>query len=411
MLDIQFPITRFTVQDDFSSKILIVEIRHSDIVDRLSKFGVEVSASLFSKMNNRGEEKIFTLYGDSEKFEKVLVFFPNEKDLFDDRSEIIRNNNKNVSYFPDGNIGDAFEIFTLASYVFNEYKTKKEENVRNFIVENGEELAILESQIPVLRSILIARNLVNMSPQDMNPETFSKAIINYPWENFQLEVLGNSELRETGCNLIRAVGKGSAKESFMIILSPKQENSLPKYGFVGKGVTFDAGGIQIKPDKAMLDMKCDMAGAAGMIGLAMILDEYEELPIFPVIAIGLVENMTGSAAFKPLDVYTAYNGTTVEIHHTDAEGRLVLADVMAYVEKNYQVEKLVTMATLTSACLHALGNDIAGVMGDDEEMIEKLLKNSSPYEPVWRLPLTEVNKKAVVSDIADIKNVSEGVYM
>ena len=105
----------------------------------------------------------------------------------------------------------------------------------------------------------------------------------------------------------------------MVILKPKKEISGEKYAFIGKGVTFDAGGIQIKPDKYMLDMKCDMAGAAGMLGVALYLDTLDVLPIHAIFGLGIVENMTGDAAFKPLDIYTAYNGKTVEIHHTDAE--------------------------------------------------------------------------------------------
>lgn len=116
--------------------------------------------------------------------------------------------------------------------------------------------------------------------------------------------------------------------------------------------------------------------------------------------------MTGGSAFRPLDIYKAYNGTTVEIHHTDAEGRLVLADVMSYVEDVYHVDHLITMATLTGACIHALGHDIAGIMGDDEDTIRQLLANTSPYESVWRLPLNDKMKKALKADIADLKNIA-----
>lgn len=172
-------------------------------------------------------------------------------------------------------------------------------------------------------------------------------------------------------------------------------------------MTFDAGGIQIKPDKYMLDMKCDMAGAAGVLGVANYLDSLDMLPVNVIIGVGLVENMTGSAAFKPLDVYTAYNGVTVEIHHTDAEGRLVLADVMSYIEKNYKPEHIITIATLTGACIYALGNDIAGIMGDDESVISTLIDNTSPYETLWRLPLQNSMKKALESEVADIKNLSD----
>lgn len=172
-------------------------------------------------------------------------------------------------------------------------------------------------------------------------------------------------------------------------------------------MTFDAGGIQIKPDTAMLDMKCDMSGAAAVLGVARYLDSLPNLPVDLTIAVGLTENMTGGGAYKPLDIYKAYNGMTVEIHHTDAEGRLVLADVMAYVEKNHKVDHMITIATLTGACVYALGHDIAGIMGDDEIVIRQLVDNSSPYEQVWRLPMNEKFKKSLKAEIADLKNISK----
>lgn len=156
----------------------------------------------------------------------------------------------------------------------------------------------------------------------------------------------------------------------------------------------------------MLDMKCDMSGAAAVLGVAKYLDTLSTLPTNVVIAVGLTENMTGGNAYKPLDIYKAHNGTTVEIHHTDAEGRLVLADVMSYVEATYKVDHMITIATLTGACLYALGHDIAGIMGDDEEVIRQLVDNTSPYEQVWRLPMNDKFKKSLKAEIADLKNVA-----
>ncbi len=297
----------------------------------------------------------------------------------------------------------------LATYNFSLYKTEKKETKQLFFIEDMAKLSNVDNQISLLRSVISARNLVNRSPNDLNPESFMKMIAEYNWKHFSVEIFGDAALRDLWCDLIRAVGQGSVRESFMVILKSKKEITGKKFGLIGKWVTFDAGGIQIKPDKAMLDMKCDMAGAAGLLGVALYLDSLDALPVNVVIGLGLVENMTGSSAFKPLDVYTAYNGKTVEIHHTDAEGRLVLADVMAYVEKNYHVEHLVTMATLTGACIAALGNDIAGIMGDDEDFIDKFSSENSIYEPIWRLPLTQEMKKAVETEGADIKNLTEGV--
>ena len=227
------------------------------------------------------------------------------------------------------------------------------------------------------------------------------------WKNFDIEIFWESALRDLGCNLIRAVGHGSIRESFMVILKPKKWLNTEKYALVGKGVTFDSGGIQIKPDKYMLDMKCDMAGSAGILGVAMYLDTLEKLPVDIIIGLGFVENMTGSAAYKPLDIYTAYNKTTVEIHHTDAEWRLVLADIMSYIEKSYNVEHIVTMATLTGACIYALGNNISAIMGNDEKLISTFIDNTSPYEEVWRLPVEKVVIESLKSELADIKNISD----
>jgi leucyl aminopeptidase len=143
-----------------------------------------------------------------------------------------------------------------------------------------------------------------------------------------------------------------------------------------------------------------------MLGVAEYLDSFSTLPANIIIGLGITENVINGKAFKPLDIYRAYNGITVEIHHTDAEGRLVLADVMSYIEDQYKPEHIITMATLTGACVYALGHDIAGIMGDDEKVIKSLLESNSPYEKLWRLPLNEKLKKSLKTDIADLKNVA-----
>jgi leucyl aminopeptidase len=208
-------------------------------------------------------------------------------------------------------------------------------------------MAMTQDRMHLLDAIVWARDLINMPPQDANPVGIVNIIQEHTWKHFNVAIFDKNSLEKFGCNLLLAVGAGSDFPPYMVILTPKNPPKTPKYGLIGKGVTFDAGGMQIKPDTAMLDMKCDMSGAAGMLGVAMYLDTLDTLPIDLTVAVGLTENMTGGSAFKPLDIYKAYNGTTVEIHHTDAEGRLVLADVMSYVEKNYHVDHIITMATLT----------------------------------------------------------------
>lgn len=405
MFNINLPISFESDFSNISVKNCIIEVRQmSKFVEVVSRFGIILPENFLQKVeNNHKNQKEFVFYTENEKIFQIIFFFPDEQNLISDRADIFRKYKNDIAYISDGDNVDAFEHFALSIYEYNDYKTEKNSQKNIFFIENSD---ILKDKISLVKSIYMARNIVNMPPKDANPEFFAKEISSYSWKNFDVEILGNKELRETGCNLIRAVGQGSSRESYMVILKPKKLIEWEKYGFIGKGVTFDAGGIQIKPDKAMLDMKCDMAGSAGFLGVALYLDSLEQLPVNTYFGFGFVENMTGSAAYKPLDIYTAYNWKTVEIHHTDAEWRLVLADVMSYVEKNFEINHLVTMATLTGACIYALGNDVSAIMGDDEDFISKIIKNNSPFEEVWRLPVRTSTIKSLQSEIADIKNIS-----
>lgn len=276
------------------------------------------------------------------------------KDLLDARCDFFRTLEDKTLYIPASDEEVVYEALTLTNYKYQTYLSKKKEISLSLLVSSDDMRGVLETKKPLYDAIFWARDMINMPPRDMNPERMVQEILGEKWNHFEVQVFDKRELEKLGCNLLLAVGAGSAKPPYMVVLKPKNPPKTEKYALVGKGVTFDAGGIQIKPDTAMLDMKCDMSGAAGMIGVARYLDGLPSLPIDLTVAVGLTENMTGDEAFKPLDIYTAYNGTTIEIHHTDAEGRLVLADVMSYVEKNLKAQHIVTMATLTGACIYAL---------------------------------------------------------
>lgn len=336
---------------------------------------------------------------------KVIVFFPNKESLSDNRSDCFRSLEDRILYIPSGKVDDAYEIFRLSLYKYQTYLSEKKQREYGFFVSETHK-KVLESKNVLYDAIFWARDRVNMPPKDANPENITQELRNRTWKNFRLKIFAKKDLETLGCNLLLAVAAGSEAPPYMLVLEPKNPPKSEKYALVGKWVTFDAWGIQIKPDTAMLDMKSDMAWAAWVLGVALYLDTLSTLPVDVVIAVGLTENMTGGSAYRPLDIYKAYNGTTVEIHHTDAEGRLVLADVMSYVEETYKPKHLITMATLTGACIHALGYDMAGVMGDDEEVIRQIIDITSPYETIWRLPLTEKMKKSLKTDIADLKNIA-----
>jgi leucyl aminopeptidase len=398
-----------TTLDDTTYEHLVYEIFTEEDITKLNLLGISERSTIILQTNLKNTEekkkKSITLYDQILHYTSIIVFFPSEGELMDDRSEFYRTLPTNSLIVPARSVSEAYESLYLSTYHYQAYLSKKKEYNYALMIDS-KDINTMESKTALYEAIYWARDMINMPPRDMNPEGMVREIQSKKWNNFNVEIFDKIELEKLWCNLLLAVGAGSARPPYMVVLKPKNPPKTEKYALIGKGVTFDAGGIQIKPDTAMLDMKCDMSGAAGMIWVARYLDTLSTLPVDVTIAIGLTENMTGDDAFKPLDIYKSYNGTTVEIHHTDAEGRLVLADVMSYVEAIYKPEHIITMATLTGACVYALGHDITGIMGDDECVISSLIDNTSPYEKVWRLPLNEKLKKSLKAEIADLKNVA-----
>ena len=203
---------------------------------------------------------------------------------------------------------------------------------------------------PVIRkieSVWLARDLVNLPPNYKNPEQLETIVRSLPWQNTRVVSLQKAELIEQSFGLLLAVGAGSDIPPRVLVLERIGETRPTETALVGKGVTFDAGGLQIKPDTGMLDMKLDMAGAAAVVASFWYADVIKNIPVSAVGSIGLVENLLGGSAFKPLDVLTSHSGKTVEVHHTDAEGRLVLGDLVSHIAQRSAPKNIVTFATLT----------------------------------------------------------------
>ena len=223
-----------------------------------------------------------------------------------------------------------------------------------------------------------------------------------------LKVFKQPELKKMGAGGILAVNQGSTREPRMLILEYKPEKmtrNTKTLALVGKGVTFDTGGISLKPSAEMHDMKYDMSGSAAVVHAVAAIAE-QKLPVHVVGAVGMVENMPGGNAFKPGDVYTSLKGETIEVQNTDAEGRLVLGDVLHYTETKYKPDLMINLATLTGAILVALGPYYAGLFtpGDQpREIIEKAAENS--LEPVWSMPMSKRFKEMLKSNIADYNNI------
>lgn len=305
---------------------------------------------------------------------------------------------------------------TLQSYRFNKYfenKSKdKELKVKNvtFVTADASKAEKEFAPLDVLaRNTFLVRDLVSEPANILYPKSYSDLCKTFAKDGLEVKVLGEAEMKKLGMGSLLGVGQGSEKESQLVILKwnggKKGEAPL---AFVGKGVTFDTGGISIKPANNMEDMKTDMAGSAVVVGLLRNLAQ-RKAKVNAVGVIGLVENMPSGTAQRPGDVVRSMSGQTIEVINTDAEGRLVLADALHYTNVNFKPKFIVDLATLTGAITVALADVYSGLFSNDDEL-SKNLENSGykTGERVWRLPLGEEYDDMINSDIADMKNVGAG---
>jgi leucyl aminopeptidase len=311
----------------------------------------------------------------------------------------------------------------LSAYRFDRYrasKNEKEQPVESTVLlfERGSDLraARASARVGVVLgdSQNVARDLSNEPANALPPAALAREAQKVAKATgLKVEVMGPTELKRHGMNAILAVGQGSANPPRLVVL---QHNARPKgkrgktaakrptLCIVGKGVTFDSGGISIKPSAGMDEMKHDMSGAATVVGV-MRACALLKVPLHVVGVIGAVENMPSGTAYRPGDVITAMSGKTIEVLNTDAEGRVVLADALHYARTRFEPQAIIDLATLTGACVIALGKWASGLFGNNERLIERVRRAGEvTAERAWPMPLWEGHRKAIHSDIADIKN-------
>ena len=305
----------------------------------------------------------------------------------------------------------------LRSYRFDHYRKVNDDEkptVKKVIVVSPQSAAAKKvwSGLAALgEGIFLARDLVNEPANVLFPIEFAARTGALKKLGVKVEVLDVAAMKKLGMNALLGVGQGSAHESRMVVM---QWNGARKSGtakgkaplaFIGKGVCFDSGGLSLKPANSMMGMKGDMGGAAAVVGLMHALAK-RKAPVNAVGLIGLVENMPDGKAQRPNDIVKTMSGQTIEILNTDAEGRLVLADVLWYAQSRFKPRFMVNLATLTGAILVALGSEHAGLFSNNDELSERLTKAGlAEGEPVWRLPLGDAYDRLVKSKIADMKNI------
>lgn len=314
------------------------------------------------------------------------------------------------------------EGFVLGSYKFDTYKSEKSTSSLTDIIFSTRNLDDEKSDPKILEKALTnayicakatnyTRDLVNKTPEDIFPIKLANIAKDLARENeLTCKILGEKEIADEGMNAMLSVGRASRHESQLIHLSYKPKDPIAVVTLVGKGLTYDSGGLSLKPAASMVSMKLDKSGACAVLGIMKAVSELKlQVEVHGII--GAVENMIGGDAYKPDDVLTAKNGKTIEVRNTDAEGRLVLADCLGYAQEKVQADYIFDYATLTGACMVALGQYTMGIMGHSHKIKHSLGRSSTNTgELISSLPFNRFLKKQLKSEVADISNISNKPY-
>ncbi len=312
----------------------------------------------------------------------------------------------------DASIIAIIEAAAIGTYAWDKYKSKDKDNknvkIKQITIAANAQKAYNDA-VTICQGVGLTRDLVNDNADTITSDHLEKTVrgLVKAKKNIRLEILNRKELKAKGLYLHLAVNQGSRREPKLIIVRYSAGKKNEGYSaFIGKGLTFDTGGLNLKPTGGIETMKIDMSGAAAVCGiLKNVLNLGIKKNLLFVLAVA--ENCIGSAAYKPGDVITGYAGKSVEIGNTDAEGRLVLADAIAYTVKNYKPSRIIDLATLTGACVVALGFDYSGLFSNNNELADQLLRAAEKTDDrAWRLPVYAELKDYIRSPIADLKNIS-----
>ena len=288
----------------------------------------------------------------------------------------------------------------IANYHFDKYKNKKDNRINELYLSNVDE-NLVNKAVVIADSMKLTRNLANEPAAFATPTKLSEVAQNI--DGIETTIYNQASIEEFGMGAYLAVAKGSAEPPKFIHMKYVPQNPKKRIAIIGKGLCFDSGGLDIKPANSMLTMKDDMSGAACVLGVMKAVAKLK--PAVEVHAlIAACENMPSGSSYKPGDIVTAMNGKTIEVDNTDAEGRLTLADALCYACK-LGVDEVIDIATLTGACMVALGTAASGIMGNNEDFIKEIINTGKNVgEKYWQLPMWQEYRDNMDSDVADMKN-------
>ncbi len=307
---------------------------------------------------------------------------------------------------------------TLAAYVFDQYRSKKKDaepapklGKINIVAKTAAKIESVYKPLAAIGTgISLARDLTNLPPNDLYPDSYAQRIkAELAPLGVKVEIFDEKKLAQLGFGAHLAVGQGSARPPRLVIMHWNGTGSTKKsdapVAFVGKGITFDTGGISLKPGAGMDEMKMDMGGSAAVVGaMKTLATRKAKSNVIGIVA--LAENMPSDRAYRPGDIITSLSGKTVEILNTDAEGRLVLCDSLTYVQQTYKPRFIIDLATLTGAIIVALGHEYCGSFVNDDDLWDQINGSGKAVgEKYWRMPLDETYRKDVESKVADLRNI------
>ncbi len=308
----------------------------------------------------------------------------------------------------------------LLGAVLRDYKWDKYQSVKKTHTGRGKEIAVysannaadenawINNKLHVANGVLYARDLINEPSNMLNPETYAERLKAFDKLGIEVEVFGEEILEQKGFGSLLSVGQGSAYESHVVVMQYNggAKNDAP-IALIGKGVTFDSGGISIKPSADMDAMRGDMGGSAAVVGAIHAL-AARKAKVNVVCVVGLVENMPSHTAIKPGDIVTSLSGQTIENLNTDAEGRLVLADILWYAQDRFKPKVMLDAATLTGAIVVALGTHYGGFFTNDDALVAPMKTAGDQVgEPIWQMPLHKFYDKKIDTPNADVKNMAD----
>jgi len=350
--------------------------------------------------NSQINLNIFTKNSDRSYFYKIILGSFVYQTAIRYSSSVIIINSNSKSDLDDLVFGFLQKDFIYSIYKKNSKKSKYKTNYK-----------LSKNQLSLLNSINFLKELVSEPSNVIYPTSFVKRTISrINKKKVNVKTLDKAKLEKIGLNCLLAVSQGSKRQPAVMEFSKKNSNKKVDILFVGKGVCFDSGGISIKPSAGMEDMKWDMAGSAVTVSIIKYLSEIKTNFSYAGI-VGLVENMPSGSAYKPGDIIKSYKGINVEVLNTDAEGRLVLADIITYGCEKYKPKIVIDFATLTGAIMVALGQHYAGLFCNDDPLADTLYKSGlETNEKVWRMPLHDDFDKELNSPFVDLKNIGAGRY-